>query len=261
MQIKNMSISHPESSKRSCQACNADKPLGIEFEYAFQPIVDISSRTIFAHEALIRGPNNESAYSILAQVNDNNRYQFDQACRMAAVKAAATLNMKEMLSINFLPQAVYSPKACIRTTLEACAKYGFSEKQIIFEVYEGEKVEDEQHLVSIFESYKELGFKTAIDDFGAGYSGLNLLSKFQPDIVKIDINLIRDIEQIKAKRAIVAGIIATCKQLDILVLAEGVETKAERDCLIDLGIELMQGYYFCRPAFKALGEINPDNWR
>lgn len=256
----NPSIVILKEKNTGCQGCKSGAELDIAFEFAFQPIVNIATRSIYAHEALVRGPNGESAYSVLSQVTDESRYKFDQACRIKAVTTAAQLNMKELLSINFLPNAVYRPEACIQGTLEACRQNNFSIEQIIFEVTEGEKIDDRSHLINIFESYRRFGFKTAIDDFGAGYAGLNLLSEYQPHIIKIDMDLIRDIHKNPVKQAIVQGTLLTCKMLGCLVVAEGIETKEEKDYLAKLGIELMQGYFFCKPAFKALGKINPEAW-
>lgn len=248
-----------EEIKKNCAACKLDIPLNIDFEYAFQPILNIQDKNIWAYEALIRGKNGESAYSVLSQVNESNQYYFDQACRVKAVKTAAALGMTEMLSINFLPNAVYEPSACIRTTLEACRQYNFSTKQIMFEVVEAQKVVSRQHLINIFESYKKFGFATAIDDFGAGYAGLNLLSGFQPHVIKIDMDLIRNIDNNIVKQAIVKGVIAISNELGIKVIAEGVETKEERDCIKDLGIILVQGYYYGKPLFQSLtSQINWD---
>ena len=115
-------------------------------------------------------------------------------------------------------------------------------------------------MINIFQEYKRFGFKTAIDDFGAGYAGLNLLADFQPDIVKIDMDLVRNINDSKPKQAIVEGIIHMCRKLKIKVLAEGVETKAERDFLVVSGITLLQGYFFCKPAFEAIGIIDEAAW-
>jgi len=243
-----------------CVQCRNNSPLGFDFEYAYQPIINIKTRTIFGHEALVRGPNGESAYSVLSQVNDVNRYMFDQACRVKAIRGAAELGIREMLSINFLPNAVYRPEACIRSTLNAAREYDFPIERIIFEVTEGEQVMDRAHLVNIFEEYRRFGFSSAIDDFGAGYAGLNLLAEFQPDIVKIDMELVRDIDVKRPKQAIVGGIVAICADLGIKVLAEGIETPAERDFLAGAGVELMQGYLFCKPAFKAIGKIAAGAW-
>ncbi len=243
-----------------CNRCKDNEELDFDFSYAYQPIVDFHSRTIFAHEALVRGINGESAASVLAKVTDDNLYRFDQSCRIKAVKGAAELGMRELLSINFLPNAVYQPEACIRSTFEAAQKYNFPKERIIFEVVEGERVSDRPHLINIFKEYKRFGFKTAIDDFGAGYAGLNLLADFQPDILKIDMDLVRNIHQSKPKQAIVEGIVLICRQLGIRVLAEGIETKAERDFLVRNGVSLLQGYLFCKPAFQAIGQIDPSAW-
>lgn len=249
------------STKTGCAGCNTGNKLDFDFDYAFQPIVNLRSKSIFAHEALVRGINGESAFSVLQKVTDSNRYQFDQACRVKAVASAAKLGMKTFLSINFLPNAVYRPEACIQSTLKASRDYGFPVERIIFEVTEGERVSDRAHLLNIFQKYSSFGFKTAIDDFGAGYAGLNLLSGFQPSILKLDMDLVRDIDTDRVKQAIVQGVVLTSQLISTQVIAEGVETKAEKDYLASLGIYLMQGYFFCKPVFKGLGEIDPQVWK
>jgi len=243
-----------------CAACKNPAGLDFDFEYAFQPIVDFNAKTIFAHEALIRGPNGEGAYSVLSQVNNDNRYQFDQACRLKAVKTAAELQLDGLLSINFMPNAVYRPELCIRATLEAAKRYSFPASNIIFEFTEQEIINDTKHLINIVSEYKKLGFKTALDDFGAGYAGLNLLARFQPDIIKIDMELIRDIDTSKVRQTIVKAITRMCEELGVTVLAECVETKAERDVLLNYGINLFQGYLFGKPAFRAAGKVDADAW-
>ncbi|MFT5643253.1 MAG: EAL domain-containing protein (putative c-di-GMP-specific phosphodiesterase class I) [Janthinobacterium sp.] len=197
---------------------------------------------------------------MLSQVTPANRYLFDQACRVEAIRGAASLGMQELLSINFMPNAVYQPAACIRSTLQAARLYQFPIERIIFEVTEGEQIMDRPHLVNIFREYRRFGFRTAIDDFGAGYAGLNLLAEYQPHIVKIDMELVRGIDASKPKQAIIDGIVAICAALDVKVLAEGIETAAERDVLRAAGIDLMQGYLFCKPAFQALGIVDPASW-
>ncbi|WP_153116788.1 EAL domain-containing protein [Rhodocyclus tenuis] len=248
------------SEAPGCGRCRNLAPLDFEFSFAYQPIVDLQTRTVFGHEALVRGINGESAASVLARVNDDNRYRFDQACRVKAVQGAAELGIREFLSINFLPNAVYQPEACIRSTFEAARKYNFPRERIIFEVTEGEDISDRSHLINIFREYQRFGFQTAIDDFGAGYAGLNLLAEFQPDILKIDMDLVRDIDKSRPRQAIVEGIVHMSRQLGIRVLAEGIETRAERDFLFASGVSLMQGYFFSKPAFGAIGEIDAAAW-
>lgn len=239
-----------------CAECRNHEALGFDFTMAFQPIFNVQTRIVFAYEALVRGVNGESAGYILGLVNDSNRYRFDQACRVKAIEEAARLGILEipncLLSINFLPNAVYRADTCIRATLEAARLTSFPPNRLMFEVTEGERVEDPDHLKAIFAEYERQGFMTAIDDFGSGYSGLNLLATFQPQVLKIDMALTRAIDQDPVKQAIVEGIILVARRLGIVVIAEGVETREESSTLLGLGIELMQGYLYARPEVGRL---------
>ncbi|ALS98959.1 EAL domain-containing protein [Lacimicrobium alkaliphilum] len=239
---------------RPCDSCDCDAPLEFSIAMAFQPIVDVENETIFAHEALVRGENGEGAWEILSRVNENNRYSFDQTCRTTAIRIASELGCQQRLSINFLPNAVYEPEACLQFTLKAAKKYNFPREKIIFEVTEHERVDSEK-IVDIFRTYQNKGFLTAIDDFGEGFAGLNLLAQFQPDIIKLDMQLIRNIHNDKAKQAILKGILLTSELLEITVLGEGVETREEFDYLKDQGLRYMQGYFLARPQFMQLATI------
>ena len=238
-----------------CGECAKGVDLGFDFTMAFQPIVNIETRAIFAHEALVRGLNNEPSGEVFSHVNEGNRYRFDQTCRVKAVQLASELKLPCFLSINFMPNAVYQPELCIRTTLEAATTFGFPIERIIFEITESEKVDDVPHLREIVQYYKQRGFLTAIDDFGAGYAGLNLLADVRPNIVKLDMALIRNIDADPGRRAITKGIIQVCRDLAMQVIAAGIETRAEMEVLRDLGVEFFQGFYFARPAFRALAGV------
>ncbi len=243
-----------------CTDCGSSERVGFRFDYAYQPIVDLDTRTIYAHEALVRGPAGEGAPSVLSQVNEANRYRFDQACRVKAIKSASQLGVSERLSINFLPNAVYKPELCIRTTLEAARAHEFPVERIIFEVTEGERVEDGPWLASILREYKRCGFLTAIDDFGAGFAGLTLLADFKPDLIKIDMELIRNVDTSTSRQAIVRALVGLCDDMGIQVIAEGIETAGERDFLYDAGIRLMQGYLFSKPIFQGVADVSSMTW-
>ena len=238
-----------------CDDCGSAEKVGFKFDYAYQPIVDVVERTIYAHEALVRGPAGEDAASVLSQLNEGNRYRFDQACRVKAIKTAVQLGIQQRVSINFLPNAIYKPEICIRTTLEAARVHGFPVEKIIFEVTEGERVEDGPWLALILREYRRCGLLTAIDDFGAGYAGLALLAGFQPDLLKIDMGLIRGVDRDAPRQAIVRGLLRLCNDLGVRVIAEGIETPGERDFLRDAGVRLMQGYLFSRPVFQGIGRV------
>ena len=244
----------------ACDACGEAEAAIFKFSYAYQPIVDLVDGSVWGHEALVRGPAGESAYSVLAQVNEDNRYRFDQACRVKAIKGAALIGIQERLSINFLPNAIYKPEVCIRTTLAAARTHGFPIEKIMFEATEGEAISDGLRLAEILREYKRTGFITAIDDFGAGYAGLNLLANFQPDVIKLDMELVRNVASSRPRQAIARGVLRICEELGITALVEGVETTAERDFFLSEGVSLMQGYLFSRPAFQARGEVEPSAW-
>jgi EAL domain-containing protein (putative c-di-GMP-specific phosphodiesterase class I) len=237
----------------TCNACRNGTQVPFDFAMAFQPIIDIDRQTTFAHEALARGPKGQSAASVLSQVSPDTLYAFDQSARVKAIETAATLRPKSpdsLLSINILPNAVYDPKTCLRTSLAAATRVGFPPAQIIFEMTEQEEVQDRKKLKAIIDTYKSENFKTAIDDFGAGYSGLNLLAEFQPDIIKLDMDLVRSIDADKARRMIVSGLVRIALDMEIAVIAEGIETVEELQALRDVGIHLFQGYLFAKPALQ-----------
>ncbi len=246
-------------TQAKCNGCRNGEGFDVPITMAFQPIVNITDGSVFAHEALVRGTDGRGAADILGMVSERNRYAFDQACRVKAIELASGLGIAEsgsLLSINFLPNAIYEPKACIRLTLATALQYGFPLKRIIFEFTESEKL-DTTHLLNILRSYRAMGFLTAIDDFGAGYSSLGLLSKFQPDIVKIDMELIRNIDADRVKRMIIGSTLYMLRDLGIKIVCEGIQTAEELEVLRDIGVELMQGFFLARPSLAALTPVPP----
>ena len=243
--------------KVTCNACRTD--IGVPpFTMAFQPIVDIDNRSTYAYEALVRPEHGGTAYEVLSQITEANRYAFDQACRVKAITLAAQLEMSSLLSINFLPNAVYQPAACLAKTFEAAERAQFPLHHLIFEVTENEPARDVGHLQNIFKEYKRHGMITAIDDFGAGHSGLNMLADFQPDLIKIDMALTRAVNTDTVRYEIASAIIGLCRKLHISVVAEGVETLEEAVTLKQLGVRLFQGYLFAKPAVEQLLVV-PDS--
>ncbi len=247
----------PESAPRNapCTGCRDGASLDFSFSMAFQPIVDIVEGVPFAYEALVRGPAGESASSVLSHVSEDNRYAFDQQCRVKAITTAVAAGLADSgarLSINFLPNAVYSPAACIQLTLKTAKALSFPTDRLIFEFTENEEMTDPNHVANIVATYQQMGFGTALDDFGAGHAGLNLLARFQPDMIKLDMHLIRGLDTSLPRRMIVDGVVKMCAALGVGVIAEGIETAGELDALRELGVRYIQGYYFAKPAFEAL---------
>ncbi len=230
------------------------------FSMAFQPIFDTRNQCVFAHEALLRTLGGEGAEDVMKKVSDETRYYFDQECRVTAIILAARLGIRDRISINFMPNAVYNPENCLRRTIWAADKYNIALDQIIFELTEHEAVVDFDHLRNIIETYRKVGLRTALDDFGAGYSGLRLLAELEPDYIKLDRALISFIDREPRRRAIVEGTVEIAGKLGITVIAEGIERVEEARVLADLGIDLMQGFLFAEPRFEAVADRSDVAW-
>ncbi len=245
---------------RPCVECQGDQRLDFEVRMAFQPIVDARDRSIYGYEALVRTMDGGGAGEVLARVQPGQLYRFDQTCRVKAIATASALGLREKLFINFFPNAVYQPETCIRLTLQAAQMTGFPTANLVFEAAESEQVSDQAHVSRIFRDYRNRGFQTAIDDFGAGYAGLSSLAGFQPDIIKLDMGLVRNIDADPVRRAIVGGVAGIARSIGSTLLAEGVETVAEYHALRAIGIDLFQGYLFGRPALERLQLVPASTW-
>lgn len=228
----------------------------IAFSYAYQPIVNTIERRVTAYEALVRGAAQESAWHVLQQIPEQQRYWFDQFSRCTAIRMAGRLGLNCQLNLNHLPRSLTISDDTISSTIETAKDAGIRTEQIVLEITETECIEDIRQFTQELGQYQSQGIKTAIDDFGAGYSGLNLLAEFQPDQVKIDMKLVRGIHGDGPRQSIVRAVCGVCLDLGIDVIAEGVETLDEYLWLCDQGIEFYQGYLFAKPAFEALGDAD-----
>ena len=257
-------MSFPMSSPNRCAACKDGVAEPFPFSMAFQPIVNVQTGEVYAFEALVRGINNEPASSVLSQLTAGNRYAFDQSCRVKAITLAKRLGLDKTnarLSINFMPGAVYSPAACIQLTLTTANALSFPLERLMFEVTEAEEVKDRRHLAAIFGEYREHGFQLVLDDFGAGFSGLNLFADVTPDVLKLDMDLTREIHLRPVAFATTRAIVGLCHSLGVQVVAEGVETAHEYRALRECGVTLMQGFLLARPGFEFLPQFTiPDRF-
>lgn len=227
------------------------------YTFAYQPIVDVARREIDSFEALVRGPHGESAASVMGPMSKQVLQQFDIDARLQAVCLAARLNLRCRLNLNVLATSVDAAGIlALSSAVEMAEQAGLPASHLVLELSEAEIVHDVQRFVERAGHCRALGVRFAIDDFGAGYSGLNLLADFQPDSIKLDMALVRGIESRGPRQAIVRGVMRTCEDLGIDVVAEGVETLDEYHWLQAEGIALYQGYLFARPGFETLPEVH-----
>ena len=229
---------------------------GFEFSFAFQPIVDAHHRKIISFEALVRGPHGEPSNSVFAQVTNQDFGRFDEACRQKAIHLASRLRIPNSLCLNLSAQGLYEIDSSIITTFHASKESGIPTENIVFEVLETDNLTDHHVLLQYLKLINNFGFKTSIDDFGAGYSGLKLLVKYQPTYIKLDRHLIGDIQDDLIKQSVFMGIQQICTKLEIEIVAEGVEQAEEYRWLSHAGVKIFQGYYFARPEFEALPDVS-----
>ncbi|AHF03247.1 diguanylate phosphodiesterase [Marichromatium purpuratum 984] len=224
----------------------------------FQPIVSIADGAVVGHEALLRGrlPDGELMFPgeifSLAAANDL-LFQVDRQARASALHCAAAQGLDGLLFINFLPTAIYDPVHCLRSTVNWARKLDIDPARIVFEVVETERVGDIEHLKRILDYYRAAGYRVALDDVGSGYASLNLLAQLRPDIIKIDMEIIRDIDRDPARQSIYRALAGIAAELGIELLAEGIETEAELDYVRRHGADLAQGYLFGRPGPEVAG--------
>jgi len=222
------------------------------YTFAFQPIVDMAAGQIVAYEALLRGLHNEPAEQVLRQADPAERQALNRHSPGAAIELAAHLGLSARLNLNLMPRTMEDFPSVIAALLAAAQRCHLRPEQIVLEILEREMIGDFDRFNAIVNEYRSSGIVFAIDDFGAGYAGLNLLSEFQPHLIKIDMHLVRGVGHKGPRQAIIRGILRTCFDLGIGIIAEGVETKDEYKWLRSEGIDLFQGYLFAKPAFEAL---------
>jgi len=246
----------PPSSRFDSLRGDAELPYFPAISFAFQPIVDIKTKSVVSYEALVRGTADQSAASIFEQVAAEDLPRFDQHCRSLAITLAQKLGLPCKLNLNMIPNGSTTPQQSIRHTVEAAERTNLPLDRIVLEVAEGEVIEDRARFTRITNHYRSVGFKLAVDDFGAGHSGLNLLADFQPDQLKLDKQLVCDIEKAGPRQVIVRAIIQICYDLGIDLVAEGVETPEQYQWLASEGIYLFQGYLLASPGFECFPPVS-----
>ena len=200
----------------------------------------------------MRGSDGASAARVFERIPPDDLHRFDQESRVAAIELASRLHLPCKLNLNFLPRSLYASSAAVSSALEAAQRCGIAPDCLVLEITEGEVIDDHAAFGRVVNEFRRSGLQLAIDDFGAGYAGLTMLADFQPDLLKLDMTLVRGIEGSGPRQAIVRAIMQACIDLGIGVIAEGVETLEEYWWFKKAGVTLFQGYLFGRPQFEGL---------
>lgn len=225
----------------------------------FQPVMDTSRGIVIGHEALIRGPKGhplefpDRLFSLASQVQLLS--ELELACRSAAMEAFQKNAMQGKLFLNVNPNVLQDDSHPHGSTLRLSQQFGIAPEQIVIEISERYPIEDTENLKHAIIHYQKLGFMIAIDDLGAGYSGLKLWSELRPDYVKIDRYFIHSIETSSVKREFVQSILSLATSLRTKVIVEGIETPDELEQLQAMGVNYCQGFLLGRPAPYPVLEV------
>lgn len=247
------------------------------FTVEYQPILSLSSGEILGWEALIRGaPHNSGPFKkpdiIFGYAEELGLlYPTEKLCRATAIRHFGSLGPGQRLFLNVHPRTVSDPHFVRGETFMMLQEYGFLPQNVVFEITERHSIQDYISFMQTLEHYRSQGYQVAIDDVGAGFSGLYSIAEIRPDFIKIDISLIRNIDNNPARQAVVDSLLTLAGKINCRVIAEGIETQAELNTLMALGVHYGQGYYLARPAFpkpgispeviKYIRRYNKDNWR
>ncbi len=235
---------NPAMPDRAALEVSLDRALATTY-MVYQPVVRWSNQSVFAYEALVRckepsiphpGALIEAAER-LGRLNDLGRKVRSIANAPLADAPEDALLLVNLHTQDLLDENLYDPSSILARDAS----------RVILEITERARLESVGDPKPHIRRLRDLGYRIAIDDIGAGYSGLTSFVTLAPELLKVDMSLVRDVEKSDVKRRLVKALVDLCVDLETPLIAEGVETVAERDCLVELGCDLFQGYLFARP--------------
>jgi EAL domain-containing protein (putative c-di-GMP-specific phosphodiesterase class I) len=212
----------------------------------YQPIISNSARSVYGYEALMRSPHPDfpSPHQLLTAAEQTGAlHELGQVVRQRAIEGLQNVPQGTLLFLNLHPQDLADPELTRQGTLLAENAH-----RIVLEITERASLDGVESLKPKLSRLRELGFRIAIDDLGAGYAGLTSFALLEPEIVKLDMTLTRDIDQSAVKQKLVRSISQLCGEMGMTIVVEGVETMAERNTLTGLGCDLLQGHLFGMPG-------------
>src|SRR5690554_224499 len=218
----------------------------------FQPIISADGQSIYAYEALSRGPSGSILFNpinLFEQAKQQQKlFALESVCRTKTIEQFTQQQLPGKLFLNISPETLLQPDHQRGLTLELVNTFGISPEQVVIEITEHSPTHDYALMRRAVQHYQGEGFSIALDDLGAGYSSLRLWSEVQPEFVKIDRHFISGIEHDKIKRDFVRSIVAIARSVNSQIIAEGIETLQEYATLCEIGVDYVQGYYFARPS-------------
>jgi EAL domain-containing protein (putative c-di-GMP-specific phosphodiesterase class I) len=218
---------------------------------AYQPIVSWSRRQIFGYEALVRSrePSLPHPNAMLDAAERLDRlHDLGRAIRARAGEPIQEMPVGSLLFVNLHTHDLMDPQL-----FEADRPLARIARHVVLEITERASLHQVRDVQSRIARLREMGFRIAVDDLGAGYAGLTSFAQLEPEVVKLDMSLVRGVHAKPTKLTLVRTMVAMCRELGMQVVAEGIETAEERDAMVHAGCDLLQGYLFAEPgsAFPA----------
>ncbi|MDO8825101.1 bifunctional diguanylate cyclase/phosphodiesterase [Methylophaga sp.] len=227
----------------------------------FQPIVSLKSHQIYGYEALIRGPSDSVLHSPINLFDAASRHgrlaELDLLCREIAIARFGELNLNAKLFINTIPAALLQPDYPHGLTAKFLKKARIPAEQVVIELTEQYPIDDYDLMREATAHYRDMGFSIAIDDLGAGYSGLRTWSELKPDYVKLDRHFMQNIHEDQQKKQFVQSMIDIALSSNCRVIGEGVEVREEYLVAQSMEMHFAQGYYFSRPTTTPKRDLSP----
>jgi EAL domain-containing protein (putative c-di-GMP-specific phosphodiesterase class I)/GGDEF domain-containing protein len=225
-------------------------------ETHFQPIVSLKDGSIYAYEALTRGPKGspmESPLMLFGIAEKTNlSFELDRLCRRKAILSAKGLPSHQKLFVNTFPTTMHDPEFKGDALQELLNHSGLSGQNIVFEITERFAIENYALFQREQAYYSNLGFGLAVDDIGTGYGSLEAIAHLKPEYVKVDLSIVREIHKNPVKQELLRAVVDIGKKIGAKILAEGVETQEELNVVRSFDVDFVQGYKLARPAPQLL---------
>jgi EAL domain-containing protein (putative c-di-GMP-specific phosphodiesterase class I) len=249
---------HVQRAQRDLQTrCDLQEVLlADQLSTVFQPIVDLRARQVLGYEALSRGPAG-SVYQLPLRLFEMAEeadlvFELDRKCRRRALAAAASLPVRAKLFVNVFPSAMYDPEFQGPALVRLAQEQGLSPDRVVLEISEDRAIENYELFAEALAELTRFGFSIAVDNVGAGYSGLEKIAHLNPRYLKFDRELIRDIDSSYIRREMTRALKAFADRIGSTIIAEGIERDGELRTLLELGIEYGQGFLLGRPQAAFL---------
>ncbi|MBA4070010.1 MAG: hypothetical protein C0495_09155 [Acinetobacter sp.] len=182
---------------------NLRKPKQIKIKYSisFQPIMNFSEMSLFGYHALPKNDGTEDTDLALPLLSNYSDFEFDQDTLLQAIRMASMLKLQGMLCLNLIPRTAFQAEVLANKIADFANKFNFAAERIMVLISERQQFVDQEHLNDIFKAFKNKGFITVMNNFGAGFSGLNRLADCQPEVIRLDSSLTRNIENDRVNRS------------------------------------------------------------